>query len=185
MKKSNNKYILSLILLIASITCTQAQDNTTSKQDFKSFVALFPEEYLPFSISENELYKFDKSDLKPIPEQYNAYFLNLNNSEKVSNYALAFINIDNGKKMIFHLEEMLYPLQRKVYVTVFSKEGFAESSVLFAAYSDGVQESFTYAVINLDKQIYRTIKSFDNFNQKVNIKTEKFRLNTIGEIVAL
>lgn len=97
----------------------------------------------------------------------------------------ASIKIDNGKVILFHLEESDYPFVRKVFMTVFSKEGFPESTELFASYENGLDETFTYAILNQNKFIYRTTKTFEIQGDGINIKTEKFRLNNIGEIVAL
>lgn len=159
-----------------------AQDNGS---DFGSFIELFPKQYMPFTISENELASIDKSSLKIIPEEYRRFLPQNFSSRKSDTYAYASIELENGKFLVFHLEESSFPSVKKVFMTVFSEEGFPEATELFAAYESGVEESFTYAIVNKQMIIHRTTKTFESQSNKVNIKTDKFRLNSIGEIVAL
>lgn len=180
-----NINFLALLLTVSTSIAVTPLHSQEKKGALNEFLEIFPEHFLPFSISENELLDISTAEMKKISPDFQQHFLNLNTSATVGNFALASIRIDNGKRMLFHLEESQFPLSRKVYITVLSKSGYPESSELFAAYEDGINESFTYAIVNSNKLIHRTIKSFDSSRGKLNIKTEKFRLNTLGEIVAL
>src|SRR5690606_32376356 len=148
---------LIIVLLIISAATPDRLFSQENDRELKSFMKLFPVEFLPFSISEDELVHIETSDLEKIPPDVDHRFLNLNLSATVENFALASIEINEGKKLLFHMEESKYPLSRKVFLTVVSKEGYPESSELFAAYEDGVSESFTYAIINSNKLIHRTV----------------------------
>ena len=155
------------------------------KTDFENFVQLFPEHYLPFAIAENELATIDKSELKLIPAK-DLHFLPFDkNNEQVDVYAYAAVDLEDGKKLLFHLVDSDYPFVREVYMSVYTAEGFPESTELFAAYENGVNESYTYAIVNQNKVMHRTTKTFQAQKSGVRLVTDKFRLNTIGEIVAL
>lgn len=174
-----------LLLGLTLIFTTSKIFSQSSESNFESFVELFPKHYLPFTISENELSNLDKTNLKVIPEEYRRFLPQNFSSRKLNTYAYASVELDNGRFLLFHLEESTYPFVRKVFMTIFSNEGFPVATELFAAYENGVEESFTYAIVNESMLMHRTTKTFKLQSNEVNIKTDKFRLNNIGEIVAL
>lgn len=172
--------VLMTILVFPTSIFSQEQNKS-----FSEFVEYFPEHYLPFSIAENELTKLDRTSISPIPKEFLHFLPQSFSSVDLTLYAYAAIDLENGKTLLFHLEESKYPFVRKVYMTVFSAEGFPEATELFASYERDFGEIYTYAIVNSQMVMHRTTKRFEPQKNEVKIRTDKFRLNNIGEIVAL
>lgn len=170
----------ALLILLPSVSYSQ-----DLQKDFQAFVELYPDHYLPFSIAENDLPTLDNSKFKKIPSKYISYLPQHVINENVDVYAYAAIEMEDGKWLLFHLYESAYPFVREVYMTVYTAEGFPEATELFAAYENSLNETITYAIVNQRKVMHRTTKTFKAQKNEVTISSDKFRLNSIGEIVAL